>query len=128
MSSRTRNILIGLGFLLALALVIGGVSASREDDTRGAATDAAATTSGDGLPPLSTSPTPESVQTMVFERAYSECASYDVARLAGKYNVAVQTKENVAKAVAEGWARQFKAGQDALVDGRDGCLQGFSRG
>ena len=58
-------------------------------------------------PPLSTAPTPENLQTLVFERAFSECASYDIARLAGKYNVAVQTEENVAKAVAEAWARQF---------------------
>lgn len=110
---------------MALALVIGGVSANRIADDDPATTEVEAT--GTAGPPLSTLPTPESVQTLVFERAYSECASYDIPRLAGKYNVAVQTKENVARAVAEGWARQFNAGQDALTDGRDGCLQGFSR-
>ena len=110
-----------------MGLVIGGVSANRiADDDSATTTEAEATGTADG-PPLSTLPTPESVQTLVFERAFSECASYDVPSLAGKYNVAVQTKENVARAVAEGWARQFNAGQDALTDGRDGCLQGFSR-
>ena len=82
----------------------------------------------DAGPPLSTEPTPESVQTLVFERAFGECASYDISRLAGKYKVAVETEANVAGAVALAWARQFDAGQDALADGRDGCLQGFSRG
>ena len=127
MSRRARRILIGLGLVLALGLVVGGVSANRAaDDDDGQATTAES--SIDTSPPLSTLPTPEAVQTQVFERALSECASYDVARLAGKYNVAVITEQNVAQAVAEAWVRQFKAGRDALTDGRDGCLQGFSRG
>jgi hypothetical protein len=128
-SSRVRRISIALGLLLALGLVIGVAAGDRlsgDDDTP--ATEEAATTSPTVTgPPLSTLPTPENVQTLVFERAFSECASYDVPSLAGKYNVAVKTQENVAQAVAEGWTRQFKAGQDALTDGRDGCLQGFSR-
>jgi hypothetical protein len=125
-SRRARRILIGLGLVLALGLVVGGVSANRAADDDGQATTAES--SIDTSPPLSTLPTPEAVQTQVFERALSECASYDVARLAGKYNVAVITEQNVAQAVAEAWVRQFKAGRDALTDGRDGCLQGFSRG
>ena len=126
MSRRARRILIGLGLVLALGLVVGGVSANRAADDDGQATTAES--SIDTSPPLSTLPTPEAVQTQVFERALSECASYDVARLAGKYNVAVITEQNVAQAVAEAWVRQFRAGRDALTDGRDGCLQGFSRG
>ena len=126
MSERARRILIGLGLVLALGLVVGGVSANRADDDDEPTTTAEA--SIDTRPPLSTLPTPAAVQTQVFERALSECASYDVARLAGKYNVAVMTEQNVAQAVAEAWVRQFKAGRDALTDGRDGCLQGFSRG
>jgi len=125
-SRRARRILIGLGLVLALGLVVGGVSANRAADDDGQATTAESST--DTRPPLSTLPTPEAVQTQVFERALSECASYDVARLAGKYNVAVITEQNVAQAVAEAWVRQFKAGRDALTDGHDGCLQGFSRG
>ena len=126
MSERARRILIGLGLVLAVGLVVGGVSANRADDDDESTTTAE--TSIDTRPPLSTLPTPADVQTQVFERALSECASYDVARLAGKYNVAVMTEQNVAQAVAEAWVRQFKAGRDALTDGRDGCLQGFSRG
>ena len=126
MSERARRILIGLGLVLAVGLVVGGVSATRADDDDEPTTTAEA--SIDTRPPLSTLPTPADVQTQVFERALSECASYDVARLAGKYNVAVMTEQNVAQAVAEAWVRQFKAGRDALTDGRDGCLQGFSRG
>ena len=126
MSNRARRIFLALGLLLALGLVVGVVSANRLTDDDDAATTERPTLA-DAEPPLSTEPTPESVQTLVFERAFSECASYDISRLAGKYNVAVQTEENVAKAVALAWARQFDAGQDALVDGRDGCLQGFSR-
>ena len=129
MSDRARHISIALGILIALGLVVGGVSANRIGDGDDTATTAARTAPVDDTdPPLSTAPTPENLQTLVFERAFSECASYDIARLAGKYNVAVQTEENIAKAVAEAWARQFDAGQDALADGRDGCLQGFSRG
>jgi hypothetical protein len=128
MSDRARHIFIALGLLIALGVVVGGVSANRIADDDDTATTAARTALVDDAdPPLSTAPTPESVQTLVFERAFSECASYDIPRLAGKYNVSVQTKENIAKAVAEAWARQFSAGQDALADGRDGCLQGFSR-
>jgi hypothetical protein len=127
-SSRIRGISIALGLILALGLVIGVASGDRLSGDDDAATTEAATSPVATEPPLSTKPTPEDVQTLIFERAFSECASYDVPRLAGKYNVAVETEENVARAVAEAWARQFDAGQDALVDGRDGCLQGFSRG
>jgi hypothetical protein len=125
-TDRARRILIGLGLVLAVGLIVGGVSANRADDDD--TPTATAEESVDTRPPLSTLPTPEAVQTQVFERALSECASYDVARLAGKYNVAVITEQSVAQAVAEAWVRQFKAGRDALTDGRDGCLQGFSRG
>ena len=111
-----------------MALLIIGISAGGSPDEP-ETTDAAATTASTppGEEPLSTLPTPDNVQTLVYERAFSECASYDVGRLAGKYNVAVRSEENVAQAVGEGWARQFSAGQDAVADGRDGCLQGFRR-
>jgi hypothetical protein len=126
-SSRVRRIFIALGLLLALGLLIGVASGDRLSGDDDEAATEAATSPVANEPPLSTLPTPESVQTLVFERAFSECASYDISSLAGKYNVAVKTEENIARAVAEGWARQFDAGQDALADGRDGCLQGFSR-
>lgn len=123
-----RRISIALGLLLALGLVIGVASGNRlSGDGDTATTEATATSPVETEPPLSTLPTPANVQTRVFERALSECASYDVPSLAGKYNVAVKTEAAVAFAVGEGWARYFNAGQDAADDGRDGCLQGFSR-
>ena len=125
--TRTRRIVLGVG--LALVLLVVGISAggSRDEPERSTTSAATSTPIQPGEEPLSTLPTPENVQTQVYERALTECGSYDLARLAGKYNVAVQTEENVALAVGEGWARQFRAGQDAVEDGRDGCLQGFSR-
>lgn len=125
--TRTRRIVLGVG--LALVLLVVGISAGGSPDEPERSTTSAATTTPTQPEeePLSTLPTPDSVQTLVFERAFSECGSYDLARLAGKYNVAVKTKETVALAVGEGWARRFDAGQDAVEDGRDGCLQGFSR-
>ena len=123
----TRTRLLALVAGLGMALLIIGISAGGspdEPETTEAATTASTPPAEE---PLSTLPTPENVQTLVYERAFSECASYDVARLAGKYNVAVRNEESVAQAVGEGWARQFNAGQDAVADGRDGCLQGFRR-
>lgn len=124
----TRTRLLALVAGLGMALLIIGISAGDSPDEP-ETTDAAATTASTlpGEEPLSTLPTPENVQTLIYERAFSECASYDVGRLAGKYNVAVRSEENVAQAVGEGWARQFSAGQDAVADGRDGCLAGFRR-
>lgn len=125
--TKTRFLALIAG--VGMALLVIGISAGGSPDE--AETTQPATTTASTLPgeePLSTLPTPENVQTLVYERAFSECASYDVARLAGKYNVEVRTQENVAQAVGEGWARQFSAGQDAVADGRDGCLQGFKRG
>ena len=92
MSNRARRISLALGLLLALGLVVGVVSANRLADDDDAATTERPTPA-EADPPLSTEPTPESVQTLVFERAFSECASYDVSRLAGKYKVAVETGE-----------------------------------
>ena len=118
-----------LGVGIAVAVLIVGISASgSEDESKLSTTSASTTTTAQpGEEPLSTLPTPENIQTLVFERSYSECATYKLVNLAGKYNVAVKSEENVALAVGEGWARQLNAGQDAIADGRDGCLQGFSR-
>ncbi len=70
-------------------------------------------------------PTPANVKLAVFERAYSECASTELERLAAKYKVAEKTRPGVATAVGLAWIDIFKAGPDALPDGRSGCLQGF---
>ena len=128
-ATTTRRLALVLGAALVV-LIVGIFAGSSADDEPDGTTSGPTTTQSaqGGEEPLSTLPTPENIQTLVYERAFSECASYDVARLAGKYNVAVKSEENVALAVGEGWARQFSAGQDAVADGRDGCLQGFARG
>jgi len=116
-----------LGLLLAVGLVVGGVSANREDD--GSATEPAAITAPveTDAYPLGSSTTPENVQLAVYERAYSECASTDLALLASKYKAADTSDKGVAAVVGRAWASYFKAGQDAVGDGRDGCLQGISQ-
>jgi hypothetical protein len=126
--SRARSVWILLGLLLAVGLVVGGVSANRADDD-GSATEPAATTAPVETDPypLASSTTPEDVQTAVYERAYSECASTELALLASKYKAADTTEQSVAAIVGRAWASYFKAGQDAVADGRDGCLQGISR-
>ena len=126
-SSRARRIWIVLGLLLAVGLVVGGVSANREDD--GSATEPAAITAPveTDAYPLGSSTTPENVQLAVYERAYSECASTDLALLASKYKAADTSDKGVAAVVGRAWASYFKAGQDAVGDGRDGCLQGISQ-
>ena len=107
MTPRLRPLLASGAVVLALALAgCGG------DD------DASTTT----VAPADT--TPAELQTAVFERAYSECASTPLNLLAAKYN-AQKNKKAVSTAVAEAWRRQFGAGNDALADGRAGCLQGF---
>ena len=127
MGNRTRLIFIGLGLLLAVVLVVGGVSATRDDgDSRTGVT--AETTPAEPDPyPLGSSPTPENVRISVYERAYSECASTDLELLAAKYKVEDTSKDGVAAAVGRAWASYFDAGQDAVGGGRDGCLQGFSQ-
>ncbi len=70
-------------------------------------------------------PTPDSVKTAVFERSYSECASTDFELLVAKYKVADKTRPGVATAVGLAWIETMQAGEDALDDGRSGCLQGF---
>ncbi len=125
MSSRVRRIAVGAG--LALLLLVGGVSANRlaDDDDGQSSTDAATTATTEPDPyPLASGTTPKEVQTAIFERAYSECATNDNAALAAKYKTSDLSAEGVAAAVGRGWASYFKAGRDAVRDGQDGCLQG----
>ena len=126
MSSRVRRISIVLGLLLAVAVVIGVGSAGRlgGGDEGSTTTKAVATEAEPDLYPLSPGTTPKSVQLVVFERAYSECASTDLKLLASKYKAADTSPEGVAAVVGRAWASYFKAGQDAVQDGHDGCRQG----
>ena len=128
MSSRVRRISIALGLLLAAGLLVGVVSADRlsGDDDGITTTEAVETTAPVATDPypLSTSTTPKDVQLLVFERAYSECASTKPDLLASKYKAADTSEPAVAKIVALAWASYFKAGPDAVQDGLEGCLQG----
>ena len=126
MSSRVRRISIALGLLLALGLVIGVASGNRlvgDDEESPPASAVENQTETDPFP-LATGTTPENVQLTVYERAYSECASYEVERLASKYKAADTSADGVAEVVGRAWASYFNAGQDAVQDGLDGCLQG----
>lgn len=130
MTSRVRRIALGVGLVLALGLVVGAFSADRlRDRTDAPATTEAATTEAPPAEtdpfPLSTLPTPPDVQTLVFERSYSECSTTEQKLLASKYKAADTSKRGVATAVGRAWASYFKGGLDAVQDGRDGCLQGF---
>jgi hypothetical protein len=125
-SSRVRRISIALGVLLALGLVVGVAAGDRltGEDEDATTTEAAATQVEPDPHPLAAGTTPKSVQLLVFERAYSECASTEVGLLASKYSVADKSEEGVAAVVGRAWASYFKAGRDAVQDGRDGCRQG----
>ena len=106
---------------------MGGVSANRagdDDDTTVAATTVPVETEPY---PLGSSPTPESIQITVYERAYSECASTDLELLAAKYKAKDTSRQGVAAVVGRAWASYFDAGGDAVNGGRDGCLQGISQ-
>jgi ABC-type Fe3+-hydroxamate transport system substrate-binding protein len=126
LSSRVRRISIALGILLALGLLIGVASGDRlTGDDESTTTEAVATTTPEPERyPLATGTTPENVQITVYERAYSECASTEDALLASKYKAADTTPDGVAAVVGRAWASYFRAGPDAVQDGRDGCLQG----
>ena len=125
MSSRVRRISIVLGVLLALGLLIGVASGNRLTGDDDAATIEAKAPQVEPDPyPLAAGTTPKNVQLAVYERAYSECASTEDALLASKYKTTDTSSEGVAAAVGRAWASYFKAGQDAVQDGRDGCLQG----
>jgi hypothetical protein len=88
-----------------------------------AATTAAPETAADPYP-LAAGTTSEEIQLVVYERAYSECASTDLDLLAAKYKAADDSKQGVATVVGRAWASYFSAGQDAVQDGRDACLLG----
>ena len=126
MSSRVRRISIALGVLLAVGLVIGVASGNRlaGDDEERVTTAAAVTPAEPDPHPLSPGTTPTNVQLLVFERAYSECATTEDALLASKYKAEDTSSEGVAAIVGRAWASYFKAGQDAVQDGQAGCRQG----
>lgn len=68
--------------------------------------------------------TPQEIRLAVFERSYSECATYSLERLALTHGVDA-TPGQVSTAVAEAWAKRFGGGPDAVRSGKSGCLQGI---
>lgn len=124
-----RAVALGL-VLLAVVSIAGGVSVARltdDDDEAAPAVSAQAEAEADERYPLAAGTTAESVQVAVYERAFSECASVDLKLLAAKYKAADTSSRGVADIVGRAWASYFKAGRDAVLDGRDGCLQGQQR-
>ena len=141
-----------LALLLAAVLILGSGCAT--DDDRASGAGEAATTQRDdraavppdepddgerqrtemaeepteGPPPVTTSPAgggnEEQISQAVYERSLSECASFDVERLAAKYKVQ-RDAEAIALAVGRGWAEQFGGRDRSARAGRDGCLQGL---
>ena len=100
--------------VLAAALLVAGCSGDGDGGTEPAApaTTAAAVE------------TPDDLKNAVFERSYSDCASFTVKQLAAQHAVEPRRKL-IARAVAASWVERFGAGTDAVKSGQDGCLLGF---
>jgi hypothetical protein len=80
---------------------------------------------GDGGDDKAGPPPPPSPQaTAVYERAYTECASTSLDKLAGKYHVSA-TRAAVVQAVGAGWADLLGGGQEAAQAGASGCGDGI---
>lgn len=105
-------------------LVVGGAAEDQRDQQPEPEAAPAMTTALEDPYPLADGVTPGEIRLAVFERSYSECASYDLDQLAAKYKSADTSKQGVAAAVGRAWASYFKAGRDAAREGRAGCLQG----
>jgi hypothetical protein len=69
--------------------------------------------------------TPADIRNAVFERAFSECGSESIEELAGKHNVDPNSAD-VSTAVGEFWAGEFGGREDAVREGKIGCLQSIS--
>ena len=59
-----------------------------------------------------------------YERAFSDCSSHGVARLAAKYKVK-QNRAAVAQAVGDAWAKYLGGGESTAAYGEAGCKEGF---
>lgn len=114
-------LVVAVGVLAVGLLVVGGAAEDQESEREAAP---AATTAVEDPYPLAEGVTPDEIRIAVFERSYSECASYGLDVLAGKYKSADTSKQGVATVVGRAWASYFKGGRDAAREGRAGCLQG----
>jgi len=124
MRKLTLKTFLRAAILVAIVVAVAVIGYSSTDSS---SEDPVAAPPATTTEPIDALPTSETVKNAIFERAFSECASYDVTLLAAKYKVRVKTRPSVAFAVGVAWTRYFKGGQDAVNGGRDGCLQGFSR-
>ena len=127
MSAKIGRAVVAAALLaVGVGLLVGGVAS---DPAAVEEKRAASTSTTIGKPasryPLAAGPTAQEIQLVVFERAYSECASSDLELLAAKYKAAGTSSRAVAAIVARAWASYFSAGADAVEDGRAGCLQGL---
>ena len=59
-----------------------------------------------------------------YERAYSECASFPLKRLAAELKVRAN-RAVVARAMGDAWAKRLGGGQAVASYGEAGCKEGF---
>jgi hypothetical protein len=97
---------------LLLVAVLAGAGCGNDSNGSG---------SGDGTTQIGTSADANAI----YERAYSECSSTDLEALAGKYQVAQPTVDNVARAVGASWADKYNAGEDGQAVGESACRDGI---
>lgn len=128
MKKNTRGLALLAAVALATALLLIGISSSSDDPSAETAPPTTTATQTEVEVPLPAGPTPPNVKTAIFERSFSECASYSAARLAAKYKVASTSREQVSLAVGIAWTKFLNGGRDAVEDGTAGCVQGFARG
>lgn len=102
--------------VLIVSIFVIGCSKDDSDDAQQTTQTAA---------PVDTLPTSETVKLAIFERAFSECASTEPTALAAKYKLKNPSDQVLAEGVALGWVKFFKAGKDAVPDGRAGCMSGL---
>ena len=122
-----RTLPIAALALVAVGLLVVGGAAEDQPGNEPDPAVVAATAAPDPDPyPLAEGQTENEIKLLVFERSYSECASYDLAQLGAKYKTADNSRQGVAAAVGRAWASYFKAGLDAAREGRAGCLQGVA--
>ena len=114
--------------VLALVLVVPVLAAgcSAGDDGDENASPPPATTVATEEEPQTPFETPRELQSLVWERSYSECGTERLPDLARKYKTAA-VPQAVAAAVGQRWVDTLGAGADALADGRDGCLQALEQ-
>jgi hypothetical protein len=113
---RTRSAMRFLGALslLLISVAVAGCGGSGDEKS--------------SSQPASTQPSPRerAAATAVFERAYSECSTYTLKRLALKYHVGANFNE-ISAAVARDWAKRYHGTDYAVRTGREACLQALRK-